>query len=186
MQGKILSILAYASCGFAVLLLNYLLYKFWKSRNQKPIMGKVSQSTIKGFPKNKLQNEKHQQGIIKDVRKIPKRTQEILQQQQDTIPKIDVESNSIEKPNKKCSENPNYHHLQILTNHLRKNNDGILQQQPQPISKIDVESNIEKSNKKCSENLNYYHLVFDSDEPISEKSIPKQNLNIETSIGPSL
>ena len=51
-------------------------------------MVKVDQSIIKGFPKNnnKLQNEKHQQGIIKDVRKIPKRTQEILQQQQQPIP----------------------------------------------------------------------------------------------------
>ena len=171
------------------MLLIYLLHKFWKSRNQKT---KVNQSIIKGFPKNsnRLQNEKHQQGIIKDVRKIPKRTQEILQQQQQPIPKIDVESNSIEKPNKKCSENPNYHHLQILTNHLRKNNDGptqqeILQQQ-QPFSKIDVESKIEKSNKKYSENLDYYHLVFDSDKPISEKSIPKQNLNIGLGIGPSL
>ena len=133
-----------------------------------------------------MQNEKHQQGIIKDVRKIPKRTQEILQQQPQPIPKIDVESNSIKTPNKKCSENPNYYHLQILTNHLQNNNDGILQQQQQPISKIDVESNIEKSNKKCSDNLNYYYLVFDSDEAISEKSISEQNLNIETGIGPSL
>ena len=155
-------------------------------------MVKVNQSTIKGFPKNsnKLQNENHQQGIIKDVRKIPKRTQEILQQQQQPIPKIDVESNSIEKPNEKCSENPNYHYLQILTNHLQKNNDGPIQQeilqQQQPSSKIDVESNIEKSNKKCSENLNYYYLVFDSDESIYEKSIPEQNLNIEPGIGPSL
>ena len=155
-------------------------------------MVKVNQSTIKGFPKNsnKLQNENHQQGIIKNVKKIPKRTQGILQQQQQPISKIDVESNSIEKPNKKCSENPNYHYLQILTNHLQKNNDGPIQQeilqQQQPSSKIDVESNIEKSNKKCSENLNYYYLVFDSDESIYEKSIPEQNLNIEPGIGPSL
>merc|ERR1711953_71692 len=145
-----LLISAYVSCGFAVLLLNYLLYRFWKSKNQKPIMVKVNQSTIKGFPKNsnKLQNENHQQRIIKDVRKIPKRTQEILQQQQ-PISKIDVESNSIEKPNKKCSENPNYHYLQILTNHLQKNSDVPIQQeilqQQQPSSKIDMESNIEKS-----------------------------------------
>ena len=184
MQGTILLISACASCGFAVLLLFYLLHKFWKSRNQKII--------IKGFPKNSnnLQNEKHQQGIIKDVQKIPKSTQEILQQQQQPIPKIDVESNSIEKLNKKCSEDPNYHHLKILTNHLRKNNDGPTQQEilqhQQPFSKIDVESKIEKSNKKYSENLDYYHLVFDSDEPISEKSIPEQNLNIDPGIGPSL
>ena len=105
---------ACVACGFGVLLLNYLLHKFWKSRNQTT---NVDQSKIKGFPKNKkLENEKYQQGIIKDVRKIPKRTQEILQQQQQPIPKIDVESNSIEKPNEKCSENPNYHYLQILTN----------------------------------------------------------------------
>ena len=81
-----LLISACVASGFGVLLLIYLLHKFWKSQNQKT---KVNQSIIKGFPKNsnKLQNEKHQRGIIKDVRKIPKRTQEILKQQKDTIPK---------------------------------------------------------------------------------------------------
>ena len=76
LETQILLILASTSCGFAVLLLNYLLYKFLKSRNQKPKMEKVLKSTIKELPKNanKLEIEKHKHGMIKDVRKIPKTT----------------------------------------------------------------------------------------------------------------
>ena len=120
---KDLLILGCVSCGFAVLLLNYLLFKCLKSRNQKPKMEKdFLKGPIKELPKNtnKLEIEKHKHGIIKNVTKIPKTTMELLQQQ--PISKIDVESN-IEKPNTKCSEIPNYYHLVFLTNHLQQNSD---------------------------------------------------------------